>query len=376
MVEEWYGPLQWCMSQKHGSNGSSSSSSEDDSEGEESNFHVAKEAGVFSDDEDIASHINHRNLIVPYSLEAVSTVRGSFNEEGGQIHGTYVANGGSVINVVLEPLKDVSCEQPCNVSVQGDRNETILGPVLEPNLENMGPVLHGPANDEEAGANMDHTSPPGFGPIMSVVGQHDNGSMNGRPLSQFDQIGNVVGGTPLLNGQANKNKLLSCPSELQYNFPPKSQMPIPNQGANVPTSSCLDFVVAGKAPQGCSIPRIDGLSPNPMISVRNITPSSSGGSLGNSFLETDSDILRCNKFFWKRRDKMKHPKGSNGSNAPHASSGSVAAKGTAALKVWNMAKELGVNGKENDSFYVNELQNMEDRDHQAKVMRGGPNGAQ
>lgn len=52
MVEEWYGPLQWCSSNRN--NGSSSSSSEDNSEGEESNFPIIKEAGVLLDEEEIA----------------------------------------------------------------------------------------------------------------------------------------------------------------------------------------------------------------------------------------------------------------------------------------------------------------------------------
>lgn len=55
--------------------------------------------------------------------------------------------------------------------------------------------------------------------------------------------------------------------------------------------------------------------------------------------------------------------------------GSIADKGAAALKVWKLAKEIGVKGKEDDAFYVNEIQGMEDRDHLTKVVRGSSNGA-
>lgn len=43
--------------------------------------------------------------------------------------------------------------------------------------------------------------------------------------------------------------------------------------------------------------------------------------------------------------------------------------------MWRLAKEIGVNAKEGDSTYVSELQMLEERDQQVKVIRGGISSA-
>lgn len=85
------------------------------------------------------------------------------------------------------------------------------------------------------------------------------------------------------------------------------------------------------------------------------------GSVESCNFETDSNILMCNRIFWKRREKEAAPKEFDGSSNHNEASGS--SKGSAALKVWCLAKKIGVKGKENGSKYVSELQMMEDRDH-------------
>lgn len=102
-----------------------------------------------------------------------------------------------------------------------------------------------------------------------------------------------------------------------------------------------------------------------------LTPAS--GSFGSCNFETDSDILKFNRIFWKRRENEETSKENCDSCNQEVESGRAASKGSAALNVWRMAKEIGVSGKEDDVVYIRELQMMEERDHQAKVMRGGKN---
>lgn len=349
MVEEWYGPLQWCSSNRN--NGSSSSNFEDNSKGEESNFPIIKEAGVLLDEEEIANYLNHGNLIAPYSLEAVSAVGGTFNEENGQIHGIYVVNGGSDNTVIVEPVNSVPTKQQCNFSNQAGRSATFLGPVLEPILEDMGPVIDGPVIDAEEVANEERIDPCSLGSINSAVGEN-NGPAVDRPenTSQTAPIEGPACG--VLKDHTSKIRPLCCPSEPQHIMSPILQSSNPIHGYKAPIASCPEILVNGKPSLNSSKSRIP---------TRIVASSSSGAPHGNSCFETDSDILRCNKIFWKRREQEVTSKGPVGSNVPHMNNGFAAAKGVAALKVWNMARELGVNGKEGDSFYVTQLQNMEDR---------------
>lgn len=79
--------------------------------------------------------------------------------------------------------------------------------------------------------------------------------------------------------------------------------------------------------------------------------------------------------YFGKNMKKKAFKRKEGSSNQETTSGIAASKGAAALKVWWLAKEIGVNAKESDSTYVSELQMLEERDQQVKVIRGGISSA-
>lgn len=306
MIEEWYGPLQWSFSQKHKKLASSLPSSDEDSEVEESFIPADEEVGVFSDDDVISNHLNDGNLIVPYSLEAVSAAGGIFNEDNGQIQGRHVDSGGLQSKVLVKQINERSIGESQNASTQRIRKEAILSPILEPIVDGGGQNALG---------------------LVEGVREQDNGvsSFSNGPTRNEIEVGchkdiEQAGHVALVPSMAHvqpihrahhKNGVAKELGDISSQSAPHLSLPPIHNNLN-PTHSALSHFVS------CPALNIDGcvsysnhntkIIDPPNLSKCNGYNAGSSGSFGSSNFEIDSDILRCNHIFWKKHEKKRPSK--------------------------------------------------------------------